>query len=72
MEKRYEVEVETESSTAAEDGKALAMGAAQIQLLAAADGYTLSDAEALRDLHIEGLGPGSTKFRVSKTIEIGG
>ncbi|MBT2550555.1 hypothetical protein [Arthrobacter sp. ISL-65] len=72
MEKKYEVEVDTESPTAPEDGKALAMGAAQIQLLAAADGYTLTDAEALQDLHVEGLGPGSTKFKVSKTIEIGG
>lgn len=72
MEKRYEVEIETESATAGEDGKALAMGAAQIQQLAAADGYALSDAEALQDLHLEALEPGSTRFRVFKTIEVGG
>jgi hypothetical protein len=72
MEKRYEVEIETESATAGEDGKALAKGAALIQQLAAGDGYTLSDAEALQDLHVEALEPGSTKFKVSKTIEVGG
>lgn len=71
MEKRYEVEVETESATAGEDGKALAQGAALIQQLAAADGYTLSDAEVLQNLQVKALEPGSTRFKVSKTIEVG-
>ncbi len=68
MEKTYEVEVELESGADVGDSKVLAVGAAQIQTLAAADGHSLTDVEVLQGLHVERVAPGSTMCRVSKTV----
>ncbi|MHA7263852.1 hypothetical protein ACX80W_11695 [Arthrobacter sp. TMN-37] len=68
MEKTYEVEVELDAGAEVEDSKVLAVGAAQIQTLAAADGHSLTDQEVLQGLHAERVAPGSNKCRVSKTI----
>lgn len=70
MEKTYEVQIETESATAKDDGKAAAIGAAQIQKLVAADGHSLSDEEVLDGLLVEELEPGSTRFRVTKKVQL--
>ncbi|CAA9235216.1 MAG: hypothetical protein AVDCRST_MAG83-1325 [uncultured Arthrobacter sp.] len=68
MEKTYEVEVELDAGAHVEDSKVLAVGAAQIQTLAAADGHSLTDQEVLQGLHVERV-TDSNKCRVSKTIQ---